>query len=63
VIPFLIGFGVFEYVNATGFKKLLSSDSLNSKVTLLISSKGSLISSAQIKEILSNETNMMRNIG
>ena len=44
------------------FKKFLSSDSLNSKVTLLISSKGSLISSAQIKEILNNETNMMRNI-
>jgi hypothetical protein len=57
-----MGFGVFEYVNAIGFKKFLSSDSLNSKVTLLISSKGSLISSAQIEEILSNETNMTRNI-
>jgi hypothetical protein len=37
VTPFFIGFGAFEYVWATGFKKFRSRDSLNSKATLFIS--------------------------
>jgi predicted aconitase with swiveling domain len=52
----------FEYAKATGLKKFLSKDSLNSKVILLNSSKGSLISSASIKEILRKVINIMRSM-
>jgi hypothetical protein len=57
-----MGLGVFAYAKATGFKKFLSKDSLNSKVILLNSSKGSLISSAWVKEILRKVNNIMRSI-
>ena len=50
-MPFFIGFGAFEYDWATGFKKFWSKDSLNSKVTLFISSKGSFIFSAYSEEL------------